>query len=62
MLKKNYEFRTVLSRGKFFSGNYINAFVMDNRKNFNLLGHNPCHNGGLLLTKIKILWKRYNYK
>ncbi len=38
MLKKNYEFRTVLSRGKFFSGNYINAFVMDNRKNFNLLG------------------------
>ncbi len=38
MLKKNYEFRKVLSRGKFFSGKFINAFIMENRKDYNLLG------------------------
>ena len=38
MLKKNYEFRKVLSKGKFFSGKFINAFIMENRKDYNLLG------------------------
>ena len=38
MLKNNYEFRKVLSRGKFFSGKFINAFIMENRKDYNLLG------------------------
>lgn len=38
MLKKNYEFRKVLSRGKFFSGKFINAFIMENRKDYNLMG------------------------
>ena len=38
MLKKNYEFRKVLSRGKFFSGKFINAFIIENRKDYNLLG------------------------
>ena len=27
MLKKNYEFRDVLSRGKYYSGEYIEAFL-----------------------------------
>lgn len=39
MLKKNYEFRTVLSKGKYYSGNYLEAFVKPNNKsNINLLG------------------------
>ncbi len=38
MLKKNYEFRKVLSKGKFFSGKFINAFIVENRKDYNLLG------------------------
>lgn len=38
MLKKNYEFRKVLSKGKYYSGNYIEAFIKDNNKNCNYLG------------------------
>lgn len=37
MMKKNYEFRNVLSRGKYYSGRYIEAFVKENQK-INLLG------------------------
>lgn len=39
MLKKNYEFRNVLSRGKYYSGKYVEAFIKSNNdKNYNLLG------------------------
>ena len=39
MLKKNYEFRNVLSKGKYYSGKYIEAFVKSNRNiEENLLG------------------------
>lgn len=39
MLKKNYEFKKVLSKGKCFSGHYIIAFVMKNNcQNGNFLG------------------------
>ncbi len=38
MLKKNYEFRNVLSRGKYYSGKYIEAFIKKNNKTYNLLG------------------------
>ena len=38
MLKKNYEFRNVLNRGKYYSGKYIEAFIKRNNKNINLLG------------------------
>lgn len=38
MLKKNYEFRTVLSKGTYFSGKYIEAFIKKNHKNNNFLG------------------------
>ncbi len=38
MLKKNYEFRNVLSRGKYYSGKNIEAFIKDNNKNCNFLG------------------------
>ena len=38
MLKKNYEFRNVLSKGKYYSGKNIEAFIKDNNKNYNFLG------------------------
>ena len=38
MLKKNYEFRKVLTKGKYFSGKYIEAFIFKNNFNYNLLG------------------------
>lgn len=38
MMKKNYEFRNVLSKGKYFSGKYIEAFIKDNNKKYNFLG------------------------
>ena len=38
MLKKNYEFRQVLSKGKYYSGSYIEAFILKNNKENNLLG------------------------
>lgn len=38
MMKKNYEFRKVLSKGKYFSGNYIEAFILKNNLSYNLLG------------------------
>ena len=38
MLKKNYEFRSVLTKGKFYTGSNINIVVLNNRKSINLLG------------------------
>ena len=38
MLKKNYEFRKVLSNGEYYSGNNIEAFILKNKSNGNLLG------------------------
>lgn len=39
MLKKNYEFKNVLSKGKYYSGKYIDTFILKNyNKNENLLG------------------------
>ncbi len=39
MLKKNYEFKNVLSKGTYYSGFYIEAFIRKNNfKNENLLG------------------------
>ena len=37
MLKKNYEFKHVLSKGKYFSGKNIDAFIKDNNKDCNLI-------------------------
>lgn len=39
MMKKNYEFRNVLSKGNYYSGKYIEAFIKKNDKeNINFLG------------------------
>lgn len=38
MLKKNYEFRKVLSKGKYYSGEFIEAFILKNEQKTNFLG------------------------
>ncbi len=38
MLKKNYEFSNVFSKGKYYSGKTIEAFILNNRSNSNYLG------------------------
>lgn len=39
IMKKNYEFRNVLSKGKYYSGRYIEAFIKKNKQNYvNFLG------------------------
>ena len=38
MLKKNYEFKIVLKRGKRYGGKQIEIFVLKNNKSVNLLG------------------------
>ena len=38
MLKKNYEFKAVLTKGKFFKENAIEIFVLKNNKKRNFLG------------------------
>lgn len=37
-LKKNYEFKNVLSKGKFFIGKYIIVYVKNNNKKENFIG------------------------
>ena len=38
MLKKNYQFKNVLTKGKFFRENEIEIIVLKNNKDINLLG------------------------
>ena len=38
MLKKNYEFRRVLSKGSYYSGIYIQAVILKCKNCYNLLG------------------------
>ena len=38
MLKKNYEFKNVLTKGKYYSGKYIDAYIKKNKGNGNFLG------------------------
>ena len=38
MLKKNYEFKNVLKKGKCYNRKYINIFIQNNCKNINMLG------------------------
>ena len=38
MLKKNYEFSNVFSKGKYYSGKEIEAFILNNGQKSNYLG------------------------
>lgn len=37
-LKKNYEFKKVLDKGKYFGSNTIECFIKKNSKNYNRIG------------------------
>lgn len=37
-LKKNYEFKRVLTKGKYFSGKYIETFITQNKQEKNNIG------------------------
>ena len=37
-LKKNYEFKNVLSKGKFYIGEQVSIYVLKNRKKTNIIG------------------------
>ena len=39
MLKKNYEFKNVFSKGKYYSGKCIEVFVLENREQYKNLLH-----------------------
>lgn len=38
MMKKNYEFKNLFSKGKFYYGQYIHMYVKKTEKNYNKLG------------------------
>ncbi len=37
-LKKNYEFKNVLSKGKYYSGKYVDIYILKNKKQINVIG------------------------
>ena len=37
-LKKNYEFKNVLNKGKFYKGKYIIVYIIKNNKDKNIIG------------------------
>jgi len=37
-LKKNYEFKNILSKGKVYKGKYIDVYIMKNNKSKNYIG------------------------
>lgn len=37
-LKKNYEFKKILTKGKYYSGQYLDVFILKNNTNINLIG------------------------
>ena len=37
-LKKNYEFRKILTKGKYYSGKFIDVYAIKNKKNINNIG------------------------
>lgn len=37
-LKKNYEFKKILTKGKYYSGHYLDVFVIKNNSDINKIG------------------------
>lgn len=57
MLKKNYEFKAVFSKGKYHYGNVIDIFILKNNRNFNMLGIAVSSKFGKAVKRNKL--KRY---
>ena len=63
MLKKNYEFKQVLTRGSFYTGKYIKAVIFKKNININLLGIAVSKKVGKAVVRNKIKRIiRENYK
>lgn len=50
-LKKNYEFKYVLTKGKYYSGKYIEAFSIKNNLNLNKIGIAISKKNGKAVTR-----------
>lgn len=63
MLMKNYEFKEVLSKGNYYSGKMIEAFILNNKAELNFLGLAISRKSGsaVFRNKVKRLI-RENYK
>jgi len=63
MLKKNFEFKQVLTRGSFYTGKYIKAVILKKNININLLGIAVSKKVGKAVVRNKIKRIiRENYK
>ena len=64
MLKKNYEFSNVFSKGKYYSGKIIEAFILNNKQKVNYLGLAISVKSGHAYQRNRIkrlLRENYNY-
>ena len=61
MLKKNYEFKNVLTKGKYYGGKQIEIFVLKNNKPFVMLGIAVSKKVGNSVSRNKRLIKE-NYR
>lgn len=57
IIKKNYEFKYFFKKGKYISGNLIEVFIFDNKKEKNRIGIVVSKKVGKSVTRNKI--KRY---
>ena len=64
-LKKNYEFKKVMTKGKFYIGNQIIIYITENEKKINIIGiavsKKTCGAVGRNSIKRKIREKRLSF-
>ena len=63
MIKKNYEFKNLFSKGKFYYGQYVHMYIKRTEKNYNKLGIAVSKKQGKAVKRNKIKRLiRENYK
>ena len=53
-LKKNYEFKNVLDKGKFYKGKYVTLYIQKNKKEKNVIGIAVSKKIGKAVTRNRI--------